>query len=59
MNRLREQYEAQGWTRAEIAKALEVNPVTIWRWETGRYIMRADVLEKLCTILGVLPKDLK
>lgn len=59
MKRLKEVYESQGWTRKELAKALGVHEVTLWRWETGRFIMRADKLELVCSILEKLPGELK
>jgi transcriptional regulator with XRE-family HTH domain len=34
--------KARGWTRAELARRLGVAWQTLWQWETGRRIPRAE-----------------
>ena len=52
----------QGLSQVELAKALDVAPNTISRWETGTYKPGIDDLERLSIFFGVailffFPKD--
>lgn len=44
---IRARREAAGLSRAELARIVQVDWRTLWRWETGRRHPRADILERL------------
>lgn len=58
MNKIKEVYQAKGWTRLKLAKELGVAESTLWRWEQGACNMQAYNRDLLCEVLGTSAKDL-
>lgn len=50
--RLRELRDGADLTRAEIAVNLDVDPSTVWRWETGRSAIPDPQKHRLAQLLG-------
>ena len=50
--------EKAGLTQRELAKALDVQFQTVWRWEHGEREPSLDILKKLCEILGITESEL-
>ena len=54
MATLRQLREGSGYTREQVALALDTTPPSVYRWETGstvphiRYVRRLAVLYKVC-----------
>ncbi len=40
-----------GITTAELARRAGVNPITVWRWETGRRYVAPETASKLASAL--------
>ena len=51
--RIKEARQKVGLTQAEVSKLLEVDPHTVWYWESGRMKPSADNLVKLAYQLRV------
>ena len=51
--RIKEARLKAGLTQAELAKLLDVDPHTVWYWESGRMKPSADNLVQLSNRLGV------
>lgn len=43
----------KGYDRDQFANALDVNRVTVWRWETGRQQMTAAKCREIAKLLNV------
>lgn len=52
-SRIRHRRERLGLTQAELARALDVDKGTVWRYETDRSPPLAVLVPKLSEILGV------
>src|SRR5207247_1419473 len=48
----------RGVGAVELAKAIEVDPATLYRYRTGARPVPSDVLERLCEALGTHPNFL-
>lgn len=46
-------------TPADLAKMLDVNPATVYRWESGEKAPRDDALTTLAKLFGVTPAYLR
>lgn len=46
-----------GLTQAQIAEQLDVSPITIWKWETGKAEPKASKFMHLCKAYGVKAED--
>ena len=57
-NKIKDTYQAQGWTRLTLSAAIGVQESTLWRWEQGAKNMGAVNLAKLCQALGKGPNEL-
>lgn len=53
INRLRELREAKGLKRHELAVAFDVDPATVYRWETGKGEMGDDRKAEVADYFGV------
>jgi transcriptional regulator with XRE-family HTH domain len=49
----RENYKGKGISQEELAKAIDVQPNTISRWETATYKIKISDLEKLANFFSV------
>lgn len=49
--KIRELREAAGLTKADIARAMDVDQAAVFRWETGGAFPRADRLPRLAELL--------
>ena len=45
MNRVRAERNMQGWTQAELAQKINVDPSTVTRWENGGSIPEQKLIE--------------
>ena len=50
--------ETAGVSRSRLAKALGVDPVTVGRWERGRYRPRGAMLAEYAGLIDALRNDL-
>lgn len=57
MNRIAELRKAVGLTQKELAKKLEISPVTLSRYETGDRIPNFDILKKMSEIFNDVPVE--
>ena len=48
-----------GMTREEVAEILDVDPVTVWRWETCNSLIPLDKLEEYLHIFGYILRMVK
>lgn len=48
-----------GMTQTDVETKLGYARSTLTRWETGKCVPRADKLEALCNLYGVLVTDIK
>ena len=51
--RLREERERRGWSREYIAEQIEVDKVTVGRWERGERLPHPIYRQKLCTLFDM------
>ena len=49
---------AQGMTQEQLAQKIGVSQKSLMRWETGKRLPDADVVEALCTALGITLPEL-
>lgn len=47
-----------GLTQVEMAKRLDVAPVTIWKWETGKSEPKVNQFKKFCEVCGLKMDDI-
>ena len=47
-----------GLTQAEMAKRLDVAPVTIWKWETGKSEPKVNQFKRFCEVCGLKMDDI-
>ncbi|WP_278530507.1 helix-turn-helix domain-containing protein [Enterococcus asini] len=57
MNRIAELRKSIGLTQKELAKKLEISPVTLSRYETGDRIPNFDILKKMSEIFNDVPVE--
>ena len=50
--------QASGYTQAQVARKMGVNPVVVTRWATGRHIPDTDSLVHLADVIKVDVNDL-
>lgn len=51
--RIKQARTDKGWTREEVAEALDLTPETIWKYETGRITIPLPSLRRLSRALSV------
>lgn len=51
--RLREQRHAKRWKQKQLAAAVNVEPITVSRWERGEHMPDLDMLDLIAAALGV------
>ncbi len=51
-HRLREARESAGLTRNDVAAQIRTNTTSIYNWEIGNFIPRADTLWRLARVVG-------
>lgn len=51
--RIADMRKQRGWTQAELAERLEMNPTHVSRWEQDHIRPRQTTLEKLAEVFGV------
>jgi len=56
---LRQFRNERGYTQVETARLLEVNPVTVARWETGTRQVDAELILKISKLTGIHPARLR
>lgn len=56
--RLRELRRQKGFSQTELAKAVEVALLTVFRWEKGVRTPRVEEIQKLCEVLGCSETEL-
>lgn len=56
-NHLKELREARGFSRYGFARALGVDPTTVWRWEQSD-TLPSDTLKELASVLQVAATDI-
>lgn len=56
--KLRERREAAGLSKAEVARAMQVDNAAVLRWETGEAMPRAEKLPRLADLFGCSIDDL-
>jgi transcriptional regulator with XRE-family HTH domain len=49
--------EAKGWNQKELAEKADVSPSTVSGVENGRFTPSIDILQRLCSALGISPED--
>ena len=47
-----------GLTQAEMAERLDVAPVTIWKWETGKSEPKVNQFKRFCEVCGLKMDDI-
>jgi transcriptional regulator with XRE-family HTH domain len=57
--RIREAREKKGWSRADLAQAVNVTQTATWNWERRGMRPRGEMLAKLAKALGVSERYLK
>src|SRR3954452_8376790 len=62
MEKLKRLRDQKGLSQAKVAVLADMNPVTLWRYETGQRSPTVEQLEKLAEVMGVevsdfFPKD--
>jgi transcriptional regulator with XRE-family HTH domain len=57
IRRAREEKRPKRWSRLALAKAADVSPSSIYRWETGR-LPSATELVRIAEVLGIPPDEL-
>lgn len=57
-SRLKELRKAQGWSRYGFARAVDVDPVTVWRWEQDITSITYGNLKRCAALLKVAPIDI-
>lgn len=50
--KIRELREAAGLTKADVARAMDVDFAAVFRWESGKALPRADKLPLLADLFG-------
>lgn len=58
LSRLRRERERRGWSRLYIAAQLEVDIITVGRWERGERLPHPLYRQKLCNLFGISAQDL-
>lgn len=58
MDEIRRQRQLRGLSRVRLAVLSDMDPTTLWRYETGRRSPTVAALEKLAATLGVEAVDL-
>jgi len=58
MKTIRELREERNQTQLDVAKALDVTPVTVYNWERGKYEPKAVQLRALARWFGVSMDDI-
>ncbi len=56
---LRAWREAHGIKQSDLARSLNVSPVTVSRWENGERKVAVDYLERIANKTGIAPGDLR
>lgn len=56
--RFRERREAAGLSKADVARAMQVDCAAVLRWESGESMPRADKLPRLADLFGCSIDDL-
>lgn len=56
--KIRELREAAGLTKADVARAMEVDEAAVHRWDNGEALPRAAKLPKLADLFGCSIDDL-
>lgn len=49
----------KGLTQKEAAKALGVSPRTLWQWENGITVPKADMIDAICELYEIPYNNLK
>ena len=49
----------KGLRQTDVATHLNVTRGTVWRWENGKSLPTADLIEPLCQLLDVTYDDIK
>lgn len=49
---LRRARELRGWSQEDVARLLDTNPFTVYRWESGRAVPSPHFRQKLCAAFG-------
>ena len=57
-NKIKEFREKAGLTQEELAEKLEVQRNTVWRWENKKANLKADMLQRLATVLNIPSAEL-
>ena len=52
-NNIRSARDSKGWTQAELAEAIKIEPVTLSRYETGARGPSITVLAQMAKVLGL------
>ena len=55
---IQEQRKAQGLTQAALAEKLNITDRAVSKWETGRSMPDASIMQALCALLGITLNDL-
>ena len=58
MNRIKEFCEKAGMTQVDLAKRLNVQPYTVWRWCSDKRTPHWADISSMCEILGCKPDEL-
>lgn len=53
LNRIKELREERNWTQAQLAKLLDVQPSTVFRWENGEREPSPEEMYKLRRLFGL------
>jgi transcriptional regulator with XRE-family HTH domain len=58
VSRLRQERERQGWSRNYVAEQIEVDVITVGRWERGERMPHPQYRQKLCALFAMNAQDL-
>lgn len=58
MKTIKELRKGSKWTQLDVAKALDVTPVTVYNWERGKYEPKATQVRALARLFGVSMDDI-
>jgi transcriptional regulator with XRE-family HTH domain len=58
VSRLEQARLERGWTREHLAEKLEVEPITVRRWEKGQHRPQPIHRQQLCMLYGKTPREL-
>src|SRR5689334_10925055 len=58
ISRLRQERERRGWSRSYVAEKIEVDVITVGRWERGERMPHPPCRQKLCALFEMNAEDL-